>query len=205
MLLEIITNRWVMMVICGLLVFAEMFVAKKWFTSFTVKIKDETARRGVNVLLGMITCFALASAQMYALCDVFKTVYNWAFVIASALGATGLYLIIEKIFGESKLVALGKVFREFISHSDLFDGELTIDGVVAVAKKLHNITIAIDKKEAEKETKAVEGVVERMSQFLVDGKITAEEKAEAEELIKSAGEDFKKTSTYEKYKAMLGE
>ena len=28
MLLEIITNRWVMMVICGLLVFAEMFAAK---------------------------------------------------------------------------------------------------------------------------------------------------------------------------------
>ena len=157
----------------------------------------------MNVLLGVITCVALASAQMYALCDVFNTVYRWSFVIAAALSATGLYLIIEKIFGESNLVALGKAFCNFVSHSDIFDGELTADGAVAVARKLFNITTEIDKKEIAKEEKAVDEVVKKLNEFLNDGKITDEEKAEAEKLIANCKKGIENNSTYEKYKALL--
>lgn len=203
MLLEILTNRWVMMVVCMLLVFGEMFIAKKWYISFTKKIPNNKVKRALNVVFGLATCFALAAAQMYALCDVLGGVFLWHFVLAAALGATGLYLILEKIFGESEVNELGRAFCEFISHSDMFDGDLTTDGVVTVAKKLLNITNAIDEKVASKEKKAIDEVVKRLDSFLADGKVTEEEKAEAEKMIAESGYNFTGNSTYERYKALL--
>lgn len=203
MLYTILTNPWVMMVICALLVFAEMFVAKNWFTKFTKKIKNEKTRRGLNIVLGLLTCVVLAYAQMYALLDVFKLTFTLHFAIASAGIASFIYLVIEKIFDESEVNALGKAFCDFVSHSDLFEGELTTDGVVAVARKLLNITTEIDKKEATKQEKAVDEVVKKLNEFLNDGKITKEESEEAEKIIKSAGINLSGNTTYEKYKALL--
>lgn len=203
MLLNILTNRWVLMAVCLVLVFGEMFIAKKWFTSFTVKIKNAKMKRGVNAILGLITCFVLAAAQMYALCDVLGAVFYWRFVLAAAIGANFLYVVLEKIFGESEVNALGKAFCEFISHSDMFDGNITTDGVVAVAEKLLNITTEIDKKVAIKEAAAIDEVVKRLDGFLADGKVTEEEKKEAEKIIADSGVNFNGNSTYEKYKALL--
>lgn len=203
MLYTILTNPWVMMVVCSLLVFAEMFVAKRWFTNFTQKIKNEKARRSANLLCGMLTCVVLAYAQMYALVDVFKLTFTLHFALASAGIASFIYLAIEKIFEESEVNALGKAFCDFVSHSDIFDGELTTEGVVAVARKLLNITTEIDKKEASKQEKAVDEVVKKLNEFLNDGKITEDESKEAEKIIKSAGVNLSGHSTYEKYKALL--
>lgn len=203
MLYEFIANPWVMMVICAAIVFGEMFVAKKWFTSFTVRIRNEKARRGVNVLLGLCTCVVLAYAQMHALLDVFALTFTVHYAVASAGIASFVYLAVEKIFTESEVNALGKAFCDFVSHSDIFDGELTTEGVVAVARKLLNITTEIDKKEAAKEEKAVDEVVKKLNEFLTDGKITDAEKAEAERLIKASGTKLAGNSTYERYKALL--
>ena len=202
MLLTILTNRWVLMVVCALATFGLMFPVKNWF-NFTRKIKNVKAKRGVNVVLGIATCVALSAILMYMLCDVLGAVFYWKFVIAAALGATGFYLVLEKVFGESEVNELGKAFYEFISHSDLFDGKLSTDGIIAVAKKLFGITNKIDNKEAEKETKAVDAVVERLSGFLSDGVITDEEKVQADKLIKDSGANLDGNSTYEKYKALL--
>lgn len=201
MLYTIITNPWVMMIVCSALVFCEMFVAKKWFISFTEKIKNEKVRRGANIFLGVCTCMVLAVAQMYALCDMFEMEVYYTLAFAAALIASFIYLVIEKIFTESEVNALGKAFCDFVSHSDLFDGELSNEGVVAVARKLLNITNEIDKKAATKQEAAVEEVVKKLNEFLNDGKITDEERKEAEEMTK--GMNLDGNSTYEKYKALL--
>lgn len=203
MLLAILTNRWVLMVVCAALVFGEMFLVKKWYTSFTKKITNVKFKRAVNVILGLTTCFVLAMAQMYALCDVLGAVFYWKFVIAATLGATLLYLILEKIFGESEVNALGRAFSEFISHSDMFDGNITTSGMVAVAEKLLDITQGIDEKVAKKEKKAIDEVVKRLDGFLEDGKVTKEEQAEVEKIIKETGVNLDGNSTYEKYKSLL--
>ena len=203
MLYNILTNPWVMMVVCAALVFAEMFVVKKWFTNFTNKIKKEKKRRFVNILFGVFTCVVLGYAQMYAARDAFGLTFTIHYAIASAGIASFVYLAIEKIFTESEVNALGKAFCDFVSHSDMFDGELSTEGVIAVARKLFNITNEIDKKEATKEEEAVDKVVKKLNEFLNDGKITSEEKAEADKLIKESGVNLENNSTYEHYKALL--
>lgn len=204
MLYAFLKNPWVMMVICSAIVFAEMFVVKKWFTGFTGKIKKEKVRRSLNVFFGVITCIALGYAQMYAIKDALKLTFTTHYALASGALASFIYLALEKIFTESEVNALGKAFCDFVSHSDLFDGELSTDGVVAVARKLLNITYEIDKEEATKEEEAVNKVVTKLNEFLNDGRITKEEKAEADKLIKESGVALENNSTYEKYKALLG-
>lgn len=203
MLLNIFTNRWVLMVVCALLTFGLMFPVKKWFTSWTGKIANVKAKTAVNVVLGLITCFVLAATLMWALCDVFGAVFYWRFVIASTLGATLIYLILEKIFGNAVVNKLGKDFANFISHSDMFDGKITDAGAIAVAEKLFERVNKIDKAVAEKEGKAIDEVVKRLDGFLSDGKVTDEEKAVATELINKHGIDVS-SSTYEKYRELLG-
>ena len=203
MLLTILTNRWVLMVVCTLLTFGEMFVAKNWFVKRTSKITNAKVKRGVNIVLGTLTCFVLAAAQMYALCDVLGADFAWKYVLASTVLATWIYYMLEKVFGESEVNALGKAFSEFISHSDMFDGNLTTDGVTAVAEKLLGITNKIDNEVASKQAKAVDAVVERLSGFLNDGVITDAERAEADKIIAESGVNLNGNSTYEKYRALL--
>lgn len=190
------------MVICALLTFGLMFPVKKWFTSWTPKIKNVKVKTAVNVVLGLITSFVLSAVLMWALCDVFGAVFYWKLVIASTLGATLIYLILEKIFGNAVVNKLGNDFANYISHSDLFDGKITDAGALAVAQSLFDRVNKADKAVAEKEGKAIEEVLKRLDGFIEDGKVTAEEKVAATELINKYGIDVS-SSTYEKYKALL--
>ena len=202
MLLNFFTNRWVLMVICAVLTFGLMFPVKKWFTSWTPKIKNVKVKTAVNVVLGLITSFVLAAVLMWALCDIFGAVFYWKLVIASTLGATLIYLILEKIFGNAVVNKLGNDFANYISHSDLFDGKITDAGALAVAQSLFDRVNKADKAIAEKEGKAIEEVLKRLDGFIEDGQVTAEEKVAATELINNNNIDVN-NSTYEKYRALL--
>lgn len=202
MVLNFFTNRWVLMVICAVLTFGLMFPVKKWFTSWTPKIKNVKVKTAVNVVLGLITSFVLAAVLMWALCDIFGAVFYWKLVIASTLGATLIYLILEKIFGNAVVNKLGNDFANYISHSDLFDGKITDAGALAVAQSLFDRVNKADKAIAEKEGKAIEEVLKRLDGFIEDGQVIAEEKVAATELINKYGIDVS-SSTYEKYKALL--
>lgn len=202
MLLEFITNRYVLACLCALIVFFEMFIVKKWYLTLTVKIENVKVRTALNTVLGIITCFVLSAMQMFALCDVLGAVFAWKWVLVSTLGATLLYLILEKVFGNSVTNELGKVLANYISHSDMFDGKITEKGVITVAEKLLERVNKVDKAIAEQESKAIEEVVKRLDGFLSDGEVTAEERKVATELINTHNIDVN-NSTYEKYRALL--
>lgn len=202
MVLSWLANRWVLMVLCALVTFGLMFPAKKWFTSWTPKIKNVKVKTAVNIFFGIITCIVLAAVLMWAFCDVFGGVFYWRFVIAAALGATGLYWALEKIFGNAVVNKLGNDFANYISHSDMFDGKITEAGALAVAENLLAKVTKIDKAVAERERKAIEELDKRLDGFLADGKVTEEEKAQATELINAHGIDVN-SSTYEKYRELL--
>lgn len=206
MIMELMANRWVLCIICTVFVFAEMFFVKKWYKSFTTKIQNAKVKTATNLVLGMATCVALAAVQMWALCDVFGGVFYWKFVIAAGIGATGLYLCIEKVFGTAETAKLGETFRSVISHSDIFDGEISANGAIKVAEKLHGLVDKIDKKEAEKENKAITEIVSRLDSFLEDGKITVEEKEQADKFLSNySTSDLNGNPTYEKYLQLLNQ
>ena len=201
MIYEFIKQPLVMMFVCALLVFAEMFLVKKWYTGFTKNIQSVKGRRGVNLVLGIVTCLGLALSQMAALCDVFAIAWLWQFAIASAFIATFAYLALEKVFGEAEVNEVGKTFCQIISHSDKFDGDITQEGMVSVARKMFAIVDGIDKKKAQKETQAIDDAVAKLDSFLADGQITAEEKAQAQKIVASAG--IYDTSLLAKYRDLL--
>lgn len=206
MIMELMANRWVLYVICTITVFVEMFFAKKWFTCFTAKIKNAKLKSALNLVLGTATCVALAAVQMWALCDVFNGVFYVHFVLAAGATATFIYLAIEKVFGNAEITKLGEVFRSVVSHSNLFDGEISASGASKVAEQLHGVVAKIDKKEAEKENKAIEEVVSRLNSFLEDGKITEEEKRSADSFLKDcSSDDLKGNPVYERYVQLLAQ
>ena len=187
MLYTFFQHPLVMMFICALLVFLEMFLVKHWYTSFTKKIASAKARRGANLTLGIFTCLVLALSQMAALCDVFSIAWLWQYAIASAFIATFIYIALEKVFGESEVNAIGKVFCNVISHSNKFDGNITLKGMVDVANKMLTIVRNLDEQDAKKEEKAIDDIVEKFDSFLADGRVTEEEKAEAKAIVADAG------------------
>lgn len=201
MLYEFIKQPLVMMFVCALLVFAEMFLVKKWYATLTKKIDSVKARRGANLVLGIFTCLVLALSQMAALCDVFTIAWLWQYAIASAFIATFLYIALEKVFGESEVNAIGKIFCEVISHSTQFDGNITHSGMVDVAHKMSAVINGIDEAKAKKETSAIDNVVAKLDSFLADGEITADEKAQAKKLVADAG--IYDTSLLAKYRELL--
>lgn len=201
MIREWIATPLVLAVIVMLITFGAMFGAKKWFLHFTKKIANPTVRRGVNVALGLATCFVISATLLLAFVDWFKLTFVWWTVVVSALGATGMYLILEKVFGEAKVNEAGKAVMEAISHSDLFDGKLTADGLTKFTKGLFTITNGIDKAVAEKEKVAVDKALTAIEGFMADGKITAEEQAQIEKMRKSV--NLEGTETYNKYLALL--
>ena len=202
-ILEILRNPYVLTLVCGLIVFFEMFFAKKWFISFTKKIANEKVRKGLNVIFGIATSFALSLTQLYALSDVIGAVFAIKWAVVAGLAATGLYLIIEKVFTTSEVEAIGKVFCDVISRSGLFDGDLSAKGMVDVAKKLLAIVQTVDARVAAKETEAIDKVVEKLDSFLADGTITEEEKKEAQNIVAEAGIELS-DSLLAKYKNLLG-
>lgn len=201
MLLEFVKQPLVLMFICALLVFGEMFIAKKWYTNLTKKIEKAKARRGINLILGIVTSLGLSLSQMAALCDVLAIEWLWQFAIASAFVATFIYIALEKVFGESEVNEIGKTFCEVISHSAQFDGDISHKGMVAVANKMLTVVHKVDEAVAEKETKAIDDVVARLDSFLADGRVTEQEKAEARKLVANAGIDD--ATLLAKYSALL--
>ena len=208
MLLSIITNRYILTVLCALLVFGEMFVYKKtklWYGRFTAKIKNVEWKTAINLVLGIFACLVLSASQMFAFCDILPgAVFAWTWVIASAFIATSLYLAVEKIFGNAVTNKLGNVFADFISHNNLFDGNITKDGMIALAEQLLERVNKVDKAKAEKEQTVLNDVYKRFDGFLEDGEITAEEKAVAADLIKTHNIDVTDSTFEQKYKALLG-
>lgn len=201
MIRTLIATPIALAIVVMLLVFGEMFVAKKAYVKFTQKIVNPTVRRAVNMAAGVAMCFALAWAQIAGVCDFWDLPFHVWTVVVAALGATGLYIIIEKIFGEAKVNELGKTMVNVLSHSDMFDGELTAEGVGKFTKKLLNVAETIDKEVASKQDVAVEKAVDVLEGFLKDGKITAEEKAQADVLLKDV--NLEGNDTYKKYQALL--
>lgn len=181
--------------------FASMFGAKYWYTSFTKKFENPTLRRATNLVLGVATCFAISAGVLFAVADWFNySLIVWT-IIASALGATLLYLAIEKVFGESKINEAGKAVMEALSLSKLFDGKLTKNGLVKFTKGLLESVSNVGKVAMEKEDVAVEEAIKLFAGFCADGEITAEEKAHADKLLK--GVNLEGNEVYEKYKALL--
>lgn len=205
MIYSFISNPFILSLVCMVIVFFEMFFAKRWFIPFTKNIVSAKARRGANMILGMLTTAALSFAQYFALCDMLKVTFAIRWVFVAALGSTLIYLILEKIFTDSELKELGEAFRDLVSHSDLFDGDLTKDGIIAVAQKIFDITSDIDAEAASKEYEAIDAVVKKLDEFIKDGNITEAEKKQASEYVKKYGSALTSTSTYEKYKALLNQ
>lgn len=203
-LLSIITNRWFLTALCSLAVFGEMFVAKKWYTPRTATIKDAKVKTALNIVLGIITCFALSAAHMWFFSEALPGVeFAWRWVLASTFGATLIYVLLEKIFGNAVVNRLGNIFGDYISHSKLFDGKLTENGLIAVGEMLLERINKVDKAEADKENKAIAEVLKRFDGFLEDGEVTAEEKAVAADLIKTHNIDVTDSTFEQKYKALL--
>lgn len=205
MIINFISNPWIIAAITMVCVFFEMFFAKKWFTTFTKKIESAKARRGANVILGILTSCVLAAAQNFALCDVLKVEFAGKWAIAAALGSTLVYLVLEKVFTDSELKELGEAFRDLVSHSDMFDGDLSKNGIIGVAKRIFDITSAIDTEKASKENDTIEAVVEKLEEFIKDGNISEAEKKQAAAYVREHGIELTETSTYETFKKMLNQ
>ena len=200
--IEFVRNPYVFTALVLLGVFVEMFAAKKLYIGFTSKIKNEKARRGLNVFFGMVVCSILAYGQMYVITNIVGTTFSAKHVFASAFGATGLYLVLEKVFTDSEMTAIGKVFCDIISRSDLFDGEITAAGVRGTIANMLAIVQNKDAENAAKEQKAVDEVTARLDAFLADGKVTQAEKEAAQKLVEESGVTLN-GSTRAKYEAML--
>lgn len=203
MLVKLLSNTWVIMIICAVIVFGEMFFVKKWFTAFTKRISNVKVRKGVNCLLGVITAIGISFLQMWAICDVLGVKLVWYIAIASAMIATLIYLFIEKIWGDAVATEVGEAFCEVLNRSGDFNGDLSAKGMVALAKKLLGITTELDKKINEKEEVAIDKVVDKINEYMIDGVITDEERKAIDELMKGKEDSFNGNSVYEKYKALL--
>ena len=100
------------------------------------------------------------------------------------------------------MTAIGKVFCDIISRSDLFDGEITAAGVRGTIANLLSIVQNKDAEKAAKEQKAVDEVAARLDAFLADGKVTVEEKEAAKKMVESCNTPLS-GSTRAKYEALL--
>jgi cytochrome c556 len=181
MLFELIKQPLVMMFVCAIGVFGIMYGAKHSFLWLTKKIKTERYRKVANMVLGVATCLEVAFGLMWVLCDACGIAYLWQFAIGSAFIANYVYIVLEKYFG-ADVEAIGKIVKDIFTHSDLFDGTITAQGVAHFVEKTTNMLKQSDEKVASKETKAIDEVVAKFDAFLADGKVTEEEKAEAKAL-----------------------
>ena len=199
MLYEFIKQPLVMMFVCALGVFGLMFVVKHSFLWATNKIKSEKARKIANMALGVASCLELAFSLMWVLCDAFGVTYFWQFAIGSAFIANYAYIVLEKYLG-ADVEAIGKIVRDIFTRSDLFDGEITAQGVTHFVEKCAEIIKRVDNRRDEKETAAIDNVIAKFDSFIADGQITAEEKAEAKRL---AAENNIDASLLAKYAPIL--
>lgn len=199
MLFEFIKQPLVMMFVCAIGVFGIMFGAKHTFLWLTQKIKSAKTQKVANAILGVATCLEVAFGLMWVLCDAFGIAYLWQYAIGSAFIANYVYVVLEKYLG-ADVEAIGKVVRDIFTHSDMFEGDITAQGVARFVEKVAEAVKHVDEKIAQKETNAIDDVVSRLESFLADGKVTAEEKAEAQRIVANSGID---TSLLAKYSALL--
>lgn len=193
--------------VTSLLVFAEMFIAKKWFLTFTPKIPNATVRKGVNLVLGMVTSFALASAEMWVICDGVGMPLNWYYVVLVTLGVTLAYLALEKVFTNAQIDALGKSIVDLLSKSKKFEGKLTGTHIAHIANEFVKFTTGIetaakDKVKSEKD-KVADDVIAKISAIVADGTVTEEEKAEADKLL--AGKELPENDIFAKYESIINQ
>lgn len=198
-----LTNRWFLFAIVTLLVFLEMIPVKYWYISWTKKIENQKVRKAVNLLLGLVSCFALAAFEMWAACDLFDGTFYWRFVVAAAIGATGLYLCYEKVFKDSELTAIGKVVDDVLSHSKLFEGKVSAKGLKAFRQKLSSIVEKIDTAKANEENKAIDEAVAKLGAIVEDGQVTEAEKAEADKLLATHSNAIAEHPTVARYYELL--
>lgn len=205
-ILNFVRNTAGLIFIVSLVVFAEMFVAKKWFTSFTHKIENVKARRALNILLGVFTSFVLCFIHMFAICDVAKAEFAWLYVFASAFIVTQVYLVLEKVFSESEINELGYSLCAMINKSDAFEGEISKDNIVKISKeflgKIAELDLVKQTIAKSKEATVVDAVIDRLKEIVADGNVTADERAEAEAIV-SGRTDLAGNTFYEKAKALL--
>lgn len=196
-----LTNPLVLAIVSMVLTFGFMFIAKKWYTCFTKKVENPVARRGANMFFGIITSFVLSWIFVKVICDfIAVATTGWAIVV-SAFGATGIYLVLEKVFGESDVNELGNAITEVLSKSNMFEGDLTKQGATRFVKGLLSMVTEVEAEKAIKEKDVVDSAVEKFKVFLADGKITDDEKAEADKLLKNV--NLEGNETYCKYKELL--
>ena len=88
---------------------------EKVVLDFTPKISNASLRKGVNLLLGMVTSFSLALAEMWIICDTVGAALNWFYVGLVTLGVTFAYLALEKVFTDAEIDAFGKSLVEMLS------------------------------------------------------------------------------------------
>lgn len=200
MIYEIVTNPIVLMVLCGFATFGLMFGAKHLYLGRTKTIKDEKIRRVVNLALGTASSVEIALAVMWGACDLLEIDYLWNFAIASGFVATLMYLAFEKVLG-AEADAAGKVILDFISHSEMFDGNLSKEGAYSFIKQMATSIAKVDDAKKQKERNAVDGVAAKLDEFLFDGKITEEEKRQAKKIVEESGIDV--SAFYDKYSALL--
>lgn len=198
--IKFVGNPYIFTAIVLLGVFFEMFAAKKLYIGFTSKIKNEKARRALNVFFGLVVCTVLAYSQMYVFTNLISATFAVKHVVAASVGATGLYLVLEKVFTDSEMTAIGNLFCDIIGRSDIFDGELTATGVKDTIKNFASIIKAQEDAKIAKEKAAVDEVAARLDSFLADGKVTVEEKKAAQKLVEGVELN---SSTRAKYEALL--
>ena len=200
--IEFVSNPYVFTALVLLGVFFEMFKFKKLYVGATSKIKNEKARRGLNLFFGLVSCFFLAYIQMYAFTNLISAEFALKHVAAAAFGATLLYLALEKVFTDSEMTAIGKLFCDILGRSNLFDGKLTANGVKDTINNFASIIKAQKDAKAAQEKKAVDEVAARLDAFLADGKVTVEEKEAAKKMVESCNTPLS-GSTRAKYEALL--
>lgn len=189
----------------SVIVFAEMFIAKKWFLTFTPKISNVSLRKGVNLLLGMVTSFSLALAEMWIICDTVGSALNWFYVGLVTLGVTFAYLALEKVFTDAEIDAFGKSLVEMLSKSKKFEGKLTGQHIAHITNEFVKFTTGIDNTAKEKvkteKDKVADDVIAKISAIVADGEVTAEEKAEADKLL--AGKTYPANDVFAKYEHII--
>jgi hypothetical protein len=200
MIYTIITNPIVLMVVVALATFGLMFAAKHLYLPQTKKIKNEKVRRTVNIGCGVASSIEIALGVMWVACDVLKIAYLWEFAIAAGFAATLLYLALEKVLG-AEADAAGKVILDFLSHSDMFEGELSKDGAYSFIKQISASIAKVENAKKQREQNAVDGVAARLDAFLSDGVVTDEEKKQAKKIVEESGIDV--SAFYDKYSALL--
>lgn len=196
-----------MIITTGLSVFMALIAIHLFINKHVAnKIKHAEAREGVYTICDFVVAFVLSLAEIFLISDTLDATFSWIVISASAGVGILLYLLLEKIFGESRLKQLGESVAAIISKSSQFEGKLTKKNMGKMSAEFLAKIADIDnaKKEAEdkKQEKAVNTLIAKINEVTADGVVTEVEKAEVDALVKDNA-DFKNSDFYKTYSAKL--